>query len=176
MSKTLESIINTRLTWHLKSYNLLSPNQFGFHENRSTINPLITIHTSICDALEKKHLLMVTLDIAEAYDTVWKHSVLSTLQKLNFKENILKNTQHCTKRGNQNGHRSFPIKPSWQFAVWSQRFTTGHQTKVSHHKIHNQKDVHSPNTHDRDHCKTLSWPPPETLLYKASRNLQRNIF
>ena len=56
MSKTLESIINTRLTWHLETNNLLSPHQFGFRKNRSPIDPLTTIHTNICDALEKKSL------------------------------------------------------------------------------------------------------------------------
>jgi len=76
MIKTLESIINTRLTWHLETHNLLSPNQFGFYKNRSTKKPLI-------------NLLMVSLDIVKAYDTVWKHRVFSTLQKWNFKGNIL---------------------------------------------------------------------------------------
>lgn len=95
MSKTLESIINTRLICHLETNKLLSPHQFGFRRNRSTIDPLTTIHTNICDALEKKnHLLMVSLDIAKAYDTVWKHRVLSSLQKWNLKGNILKFTNN----------------------------------------------------------------------------------
>ena len=91
MSKTLESIINTRLSWHLEVHNLLSPHQFGFRKNRSTIDPLTKIHTDICEALEKKnHLLLVSLDIDKAYDTVWKHRVLSILQKWNVNGNILK--------------------------------------------------------------------------------------
>jgi retron-type reverse transcriptase len=90
MSKTLESMINSRLTWHLKTLNLLSPHQFGFRKNRSTSDPLTIIHTNICKTLEKKnHLLMVSLDIAKAYDTVWVHRVLSTLHKWNFKRKIL---------------------------------------------------------------------------------------
>lgn len=83
-------MINSRLTWHLETLNLLSPHQFGFRKNRSTSDPLTIIHTSICKELEKKnHLLMVSLDIAKAYDTVWVHRVLSTLHKWNFKGKIL---------------------------------------------------------------------------------------
>jgi len=90
MSKTLESMINSRLTWHLETLNLISSHQFGFRKNRSTSDPLTIIHTNICKALEKKnHLLMVSLDIAKAYDTVWVHRVLSTLHKWNFKGKIL---------------------------------------------------------------------------------------
>jgi hypothetical protein len=54
MSKTLEGMINSRLTWHLETLNLLSPHQFGFRKNRSTSDPLTIIHTSICKELEKK--------------------------------------------------------------------------------------------------------------------------
>jgi hypothetical protein len=42
---------------------------------------LTTIHTNICDSFDiKNHLLMVSLDIAKAYDSVWKHRILLTLQ------------------------------------------------------------------------------------------------
>lgn len=57
MSKTIESIINTRLTWHLEIRNFLSPHKFGFRKNRSAIDPLIKIHTDICEALEKKKFI-----------------------------------------------------------------------------------------------------------------------
>ena len=78
MSKTLENIINTRLIWHLEYYNLLSPHQFDFYKNRSTLDLLTTIHTNICDAFKiNNHLLMVSSDIAKPYDTVWKHRDLS---------------------------------------------------------------------------------------------------
>lgn len=90
MSKTLESKKYTGLIWPLQTYNLLFQHQFGFRKNRSTIDPLTTIHTNICDRLNKNHLLIVSLDIAKAYDTVRKHRVLSILHKWNLKDNIFK--------------------------------------------------------------------------------------
>lgn len=56
MSKPVESIIITRLMWDLEIHNPLSLHQFGLHENRSTIDPLTTIHVNICDALKKKKI------------------------------------------------------------------------------------------------------------------------
>lgn len=90
MSKTLKSKKYTGLIWPLQTYNLLFQHQFGFRKNRSTIDPLTTIHTNICDGLNKNHLLIVSLDIAKAYDTVQKHRVLSILHKWNLKDNIFK--------------------------------------------------------------------------------------
>lgn len=87
MSKIFENMVYTRLIWFLETQILLSPHQFGFRANRSTIDPLTTINTNIC---EQTNLLMVSLDIAKAYDSVWKHRILFTLQKWNLSSNILK--------------------------------------------------------------------------------------
>lgn len=63
---------NTRLIWYLETQNLLSLYQFGFRTNRSTIDPLTTIHTNICcDSLENiNYLLMVSLDIKTQHGNI----------------------------------------------------------------------------------------------------------
>ena len=39
MCKRMEKMVDSRLVWHLKADNLLSPVQFGFWKNRSALDP-----------------------------------------------------------------------------------------------------------------------------------------
>ncbi|KAL5240864.1 hypothetical protein ACI65C_008274 [Semiaphis heraclei] len=48
--------------------------------------------------------------------------------------------------------------------------TIGYQTKVPNYKVRSQKDIYSPNWHNKDNLKTISRTPPESSLYKASRH------
>ena len=58
--KTLEKMINLRLTWFLESNNLLSNQQTGFRVKRSTMNQIICIETLIWEAfIKKEHLVAV---------------------------------------------------------------------------------------------------------------------
>ena len=41
--KLMEKMINSRLVWHLETNKLLSPFQFGFRKNRSTLDPLLRL-------------------------------------------------------------------------------------------------------------------------------------
>ena len=50
LCKTLERMINKRLTWFLESNNHISRFQFGFRSDRSTTDNLVRLETFIHDA------------------------------------------------------------------------------------------------------------------------------
>ena len=56
--------------------------QRGFRRRKSTVDNLVTLETSIRDAcVGRKHLVSIFFDLGKAYDTTWKHSILSDLYK-----------------------------------------------------------------------------------------------
>jgi ribonuclease HI len=90
LCKIFEKIISKRLRWYLESNNLLSPFQYGFRQNRSTIDCLMNIENDLLNALAcDNSVIAVTLDIEKAYEMVWKHRVLELLQNLGIKGNTL---------------------------------------------------------------------------------------
>jgi len=88
MTKIMEKIINLRLIWFLEKNEILSKEQSGF---RSTMDNLITIKTEIENAFKHKQILgMISLDITKAYDSVWRHRVLTLLSKILTNGNMFK--------------------------------------------------------------------------------------
>ena len=82
LCKTLERIINDRLTWFLEEKNVLSPFQAGFRHGRSTNDQLVQLETSIREAfIKKQHLLAVFFDLEKAFDTTWKYGIEKDLHK-----------------------------------------------------------------------------------------------
>ena len=62
LCKTLERMINKRLTWFLESNNLISRFQSGFRSDRSTTDNLVRLETFIRDAfIKKEHVVAVFL-------------------------------------------------------------------------------------------------------------------
>jgi len=52
---------------------------------------LVSLHTDISAALSiKQNIILISLDLKKAYDTVWRHSVLTILQKWHIHGNMLK--------------------------------------------------------------------------------------
>ena len=69
LCKTLERMINKRLTWFLESNNHISRFQSGFRSDRSTTDNLIRLETFIRDAfIKKEHVVAVFFDLEKAYD------------------------------------------------------------------------------------------------------------
>ena len=86
LCKTLERMINKRLTWFLESNNHISRFQSGFRSDRSTTDNLVRLETFIRDAfIKKEHVVAVFFDLEKAYDTTWKYGILKDIHKLGLR-------------------------------------------------------------------------------------------
>ena len=82
LGKTLESMVNKRLMWHLESNNIIIKEQSAFRKNRSTEDQLIHLTQSIENAFQMKEKVVATfIDLSKAFDRVWKKGLLAKLQK-----------------------------------------------------------------------------------------------
>jgi hypothetical protein len=74
--KILEKIVASRFTDFLETNNLLSPSQFGFRKNHSTLHPLVHFLNFVSNSINKReHALAVFCDLRKAFDTV-DHEIL----------------------------------------------------------------------------------------------------
>ena len=98
MCKTMEKIVNVRLTTELKERNAITPTQTGAERGRSTLEPLIEIEEYIRESFRQKQTtIAIFFDIEKAYDCTWKHQILERLQGIgingqmgNFLKNFMK--------------------------------------------------------------------------------------
>ena len=82
LCKTMDRMVNSRLTWNLERDKVITEYQSGFRRRRSTVDNLVTLETSIRDAfVGRKHLVSIFFDLEKAYDTTWKHGILVDLYK-----------------------------------------------------------------------------------------------
>ena len=81
--------MNNRLIWVLESKGLLASEQCGFRKNRSTADHLVRFDSCIRNVFAKKeHVLSIFFDLEKAYDTTWKHGILSNLYDLDFRGHL----------------------------------------------------------------------------------------
>ena len=74
--KTLERMVNNRLTWLLETNNLLTNIQGGFRKNRSTVDHLVRLESFIRNGfINNQHVVSVFFDLEKAYDTTWKYGI-----------------------------------------------------------------------------------------------------
>ena len=75
LCKTIERMINSRLTWYLETNGQITNMQTGFRKRRGTINHLIRLETFIREAfIRKQHLTAVFFWLREGllhYAEVW---------------------------------------------------------------------------------------------------------
>ena len=79
LCKTIERMINSRLTWYLETNGLITNMQTGFQKRRGTIKHLIRLETFIREAFIRK------LDLEKAYDTLWKYGIMRDLYDLGLR-------------------------------------------------------------------------------------------
>ena len=86
LCKTLERMINKRLTCLLESNNHISRFQSGFRSDRSTTDNLVRFETFIRDAfIKKEHVVAVFFYLEKAYDTTWRYGILKDIYKLGLR-------------------------------------------------------------------------------------------
>ena len=86
LCKTLERMINKRLTWFLKSNNHISRFQSGFRPDRCTTDNLFRFETFIRDAfIKREHVLAVFFNFENANDTTWRYRILKDIHKLELR-------------------------------------------------------------------------------------------
>ena len=79
LCKTMERLVNSRLTWYLERHMVITEYQSGCRRRRSTVDNLVTLETSIRDAfVGRKHLVSIFFDLE---NTTWKHGILLDLYK-----------------------------------------------------------------------------------------------
>ena len=86
LCKTMARMVNSRLTWYLERYKVITEYQSGFRRRRPTVDNLVTLETSIRDAfVGRKHLVSIFFDLEKAYDTTWKHGILLDVYKTSLR-------------------------------------------------------------------------------------------
>ena len=66
--KTMERMINDRLTWFLEANNIITDYQSGLRRHRSTNDHLVRLETFIREAfIKKEHLVTIFFDLEKAY-------------------------------------------------------------------------------------------------------------
>ena len=84
--KTMERMINDRLTWFLEANNIIADYQSGFRRYCSTDDHLVRLETLIREAfIKKKHLVTIFFDLEKAYDTTWKYGIMKNIHDIGLK-------------------------------------------------------------------------------------------
>lgn len=90
LAKTFEKLIKKRLVLFLETKNLLSQNQFGFRQARSTQDALFELTKYLYEGLDNnKKCVAVFLDLAKAFDSVSHVILLKKLQAIGVRGQAL---------------------------------------------------------------------------------------
>lgn len=85
----MESIINCPLLRYLEDHQLLSDQQYGFRKGRWAGDLLVYLTHRWAQAIESKgEALVVSLDVAKAFDRVWHKALLSKLSSYGLPEKL----------------------------------------------------------------------------------------
>ena len=90
LSKVLERLVQSQLTYFLSKNNLLNPLQSGFRPGHSTITSLVKITDDIRMGMDIQQVtVLVLLDFSNAFGTVDFDIMLAILASLNISPNVI---------------------------------------------------------------------------------------
>ncbi|GBO45528.1 Putative protein in type-1 retrotransposable element R1DM [Araneus ventricosus] len=89
ISKVLDKLITQRVTHHLSKQNLLNPKQHGFRAGKSCDTAGLQVWRQIQTLMKNKgKVCVVSLDVAGAFDNVWRPAILHYLAKAGCPKNL----------------------------------------------------------------------------------------
>lgn len=75
----------------VKERQLINSMQCVFRLTHSTMDQIYYLQSEISSAIsQKKHYLSVSLDISKAFEMAWRHNIMRTLYKWNFRGRLPK--------------------------------------------------------------------------------------
>ncbi|GFR98958.1 RNA-directed DNA polymerase from [Elysia marginata] len=87
----MERMVNTKMTWYLEKNNILVENQAGFRRGRCSEDQITLIAIDIEDGFqEKRHIVVVWIDMAKAFDRVRRDGSLFKLKDNGISGNMFK--------------------------------------------------------------------------------------
>ena len=90
VSKLMENIVSSRLTYIAEENNLLLSSQHGFRARRSTLDPVVELEYEIRKGIAENHVTVVVFfDLKAAYDSVDHKLLLNALAKLGLGGKLL---------------------------------------------------------------------------------------
>ena len=90
IGKVFEKLVNKHVYNFFVSNNIISCLQSGFVQGDSTVNQLVSIYNTFCNALDDgKEVRAVFLDISKAFDRVWHKGLLLKLNSVGIRGSLL---------------------------------------------------------------------------------------
>lgn len=90
-TKIFEKVIKKRVVMYIDKYNIISEKQYGFQQNKSTQDAILTLTDCVYNALDEGNsALCVFIDLAKAFDTVSHAHLLEVLENIGIRSTALK--------------------------------------------------------------------------------------
>ena len=106
LSKIFDRIIFNRMTSFLKHNNTITPTQFGFRHNHSTLHPILDLITNCLDNIHDKLCsALVFVDIEKAFDSVSHEKLTKKLDRYGIRG--IANCMLCSYLDNRKQYVSF---------------------------------------------------------------------
>lgn len=105
LAKLCESVIKDQLQDFAEDHGILSANQFGFRSRLAAVHKAAHLAALVeANDRPRRKVIAVLLDVAKAYDRVWKDGLLHKMVHLNFPPNL------CRLISSWISNRSFAVK------------------------------------------------------------------
>ena len=95
-SKVLEKLFSNTLSSFIEHFNVLSDNQYGFRNNRSTSLAVIELLENVTNAIDaKQHTIGIFIDLKKAFDTIDHSLLLREMEHYGIRGTLLNWIRSC---------------------------------------------------------------------------------